>query len=416
MSAAPKRPLTLESVSRSQKAMFWVGVAFGVFVILGMIGISVALAVLNTQNVKFISNVGPDGAGEVTLIAGLGELIVTDVPNHDITISNTGVVTVNSLNADAGGNLIVDVTAPGLSIANAGNTITLTNGGVTSATAGAGISITPAGTGDITVKNTGVITVNNLAADLAGNVVLAVNPGLSQTNVGNTVTLTNDGVLTINSLAPVAGDVVVTTTDGLSVANAGNTVTLADILTTQTALSNNDANGPLVDYTTFIGFITPVPENTWRTSLTPAWPTSFIPGSFDDGQGNVAGVAWVVPAVGTYTAHVDCEVIPSAIAVNDMQTATIALCLGATSEDPLAAGRIPMGGYATLDLSGGANAGTAPALDRRISLSTTFQAGCTACMVQVAQALTIHARTDHTGAAPPVTADFVCRLQVARIK
>jgi hypothetical protein len=249
-----------------------------------------------------------------------------------------------------------------------------------------------------------------------GDIVVAVNPGLSVANAGNTVTLTNDGVLTLNGLSPVAGDVVVAATDGLSAASVGNTVTVSDVLTTQTLLDNTDTNGPVVDYVLFIGFLTTVPENTWRTSVAPAWPTSFIPGSFDDGQGDVAGVAWVVPATGTYQVDLDCEVIPSAIATNDMQTATVALCLGATSEDPLAAGRIPVGGYATLDLSGGGTSGTAPALDRRIALSATFQAGCTNCMVQVAQALTVHARTDHTGVAPPVSADFVCRLQVTRIK
>lgn len=410
-----RRLVTIETVNYRQNAMFWTGVVVASLLAAAIITVGVVVGVYNTQNVKYISSVGPDGAGEITLLAGLGELIVTDAVNHNITVSNTGVVTINSLGPDVAGNFIVDVTAPGLSIANAGNTATLSNTGVTSLVAGAGVSVSGA-TGAVTVSNTGVITVNNLAADLAGNIVLAVNPGLSQTSVGNTVTLTNDGVLTVNSLTPTAGDIVVTTTDGLSTTSAGSTVTLADILTTQTALDNNDANGPLVDYTSFIGFITPVPEATWRTSVTPAWPTSFVPGSFDDGQGNVAGVAWLVPATGTYMANVDCEVIPSGIALDDHQSATVALCLGATSEDPLAAGRIPMGGYATLDLSAGANAGTAPPLDRRISFSTTFQAGCTNCLVQVAQPLTLHARHDHTGIAPPVTADFVCRLQVTRIK
>lgn len=411
-----KAPLTLQSINNRQRAMFWVGVVFAVFLTLGMIGIAVALGVLNSQNVKYITGVGPDGGGQITLLAGLGELIVTDAPNNDITISNTGVVTVNSLNADAGGNLLVDVTAPGLGITNVGNTITLSNGGVTSVTAGAGIAVTPAGTGDVTVANTGVITVNNLPADVAGNVILATNPGLSQTSVGNTVTFSNDGVLTINSLAPVAGDVIVTATDGLSVANAGNTVQFADILTTETHLDNDDALGPLVDYTVFIGFLTPVPEGTWRTGLNPGFPNPFVPGSFDDGQGNVGGVIWAVPALGTYTVNVDCEVQPSALDADDYQSASAALCLGATSEDPLAAGRIPMGAYTSIDLSVGVNGTTLPPLYPRLSMSTTFQAGCTGCMVSVGQPLTVHARTDHTGGGPPVSANFVCRMQVARIK
>lgn len=434
-----KEPLSLESLSRRQNAQFWVGVAVATFLLMGLIAFAVVVPILNAQNVKYITGVGPDGAGEITLLAGLGELIVPNFIDNDITIENTGVVFVNSLSPDAGGNLVIAATAPGLSVANAGNTVTLTNEGVTSLIAGPGIAVDqPAGA--VTVSNTGLITANGLAPDGAGNMVFAAGTAMGVGSAGNTitynnlgvtsaiagtgigvsaatgaVTFTNNGVLTVNNLSPTAGNIVVTATDGLTAGSAGSTVTLSDVLTTQTALDNNDALGPLVDYVAFVGFVTPVPENTWRTGLVPGFPSAFVPGSFDDGQGNVGGVFWTVPTTGTYTINADCEVIPSAIAADDHQSVSIVLCFGANSEDPLAAGVIPIGAYATMDLSSGGSAGTAPPLDRRLSFSTTFQAGCTNCQVQVAQTLSLHTRLDHT-AAGALTADFVCRLQVARIK
>lgn len=458
---AKNDPPTVGSLNAKYNAMFFVGVIAFVLLATGIVVVGVVMALWNAQNVKFIADtsptaVGPDGTGTITLIAGLGELIVADAPNHDLTVSNTGVVFVNGLSPDVGGNLVIDTVVPGLSVSSAGNTVTLANTGVLSATADIGISVTPAATGHITIKNlgiitanslnpdgagdmvwaagqglsvasvgntityanTGLITANNLSPDGAGNMVFAAGTGLGVTSLGNTITYDNQGVLTLNSLSPIAGDVIVTGTDGLSAVAAGNTVTLSDILTTQTLLDNTNALGPLVDYVAFIGFFVPVPENTWRTGLVPGFPSAFVPGSFDDGQGNVGGAFWTVPAVGTYTINVDCEVIPSAIATNDYQSVSVALCLGATSEDPLAAGIIPNGAYQSMILSGGTNANTAsPPLDPRLSFSTTFQAGCTNCLVVVGQTLSLHTRLDHTGILPPTyTADFVCRIQVARIK
>lgn len=460
---AKNDPPTVGSLNAKYNAMFYFGVIAFILLAIGIVVVGVVMALWNAQNVKFIADtsptaVGPDGAGTITLIAGLGELIVADAPNHDLTVSNTGVVYVNGLSPDVGGNLIIDTVVPGLSVASAGNTVTLANTGVLSATADIGISVTPAATGDITIKNlglitanslnpdgagdmvwaagqglsvasvgntityanTGLITANGLNPDGAGNMVFAAGAGMGVSSIGNTITYDNTGVITINGANPIAGDFQATVGPGLGVLTAGNVVTFSDVLSTQTLLDNTNALGPLVDYTAFIGFFTPVPENTWRTGLVPGFPSAFVPGSFDDGQGNVAGAFWTVPAIGTYTINADCEVIPNAIAVDDYQSVSVALCLGANSEDPLAAGIIPNGAYQSMILSGGTNANlAAPPLDPRLSLSTTFQAGCTNCLVQVGQTLSLHTRLDRTGAVVPpgtYTADFVCRLQVARIK
>lgn len=411
-----KQPLTLETLKTRQSNLTVAVILFAVLFGLAFLAVGLVIHFYNTHNVKFVTGVGPDGGGEITLLAGLGELIVTDAPNNDITVVNTGVVTVNSLNANAGGNLVIDVVAPGLGITNAGNTITLSNPGIITANGlspdGAGNMVFAAGTAMDVTSLGSTITFNNIGVTslIAGN-------GISVSAATGAITVGNTGVLTLNGQPPVLGDVVVTSTDGIGTTTTGNTVVLNDILTTQTALDNTDPLGPLVDYTAFVGFFVPVPENTWRTGLVPGFPSAFVPGTFDDGQGNVGGGFWVVPTTGTYTINSDCEVVPSAIATNDHQSASIALCFGATSEDPLAAGIIPMGAYATLDLSSGTNAGTAPALNRRLSFSTTFQAGCTNCLVQVGQTLSLHTRMDRTGILPgPFTADFVCRMQVARIK
>lgn len=440
--SSKKKEPSLADLAAKQNNYFWWLIGFFVALLVGFTILTTLLVIYNSHNVKYISQVGPDNAGEITLIAGLGEFIFADIPNHEITFNNTGVVTINNLNASELGNLIINVTQPGLNISNSGNTVLLTNDGVTSVIADIGIEIGDGPTGDITVKNTGLITANNLVPDVAGNMVFAAGEAIGITSVGNTITYTNEGVtsivagdgisvnastghititntgvVTINSLASVLGNIVVDATDGLAVSSTGNTLTVTDVLTTQTALDNTNSQGPLVDYTAFIGFFTPVPEETWRTGVTPGFPSPFIPGSFDDGQGNIGNDFWVIPSIGTYTINTDCEVIPSGIATDDHQSVSVALCFGANSEDPLAAGTIPIGAYATLDISGGTNGGTSPVLDRRLSFSTTFQAGCSNCLTQVGQALSVHARLDHTGVLPGTfTADFVCRMQVARIK
>jgi hypothetical protein len=196
-------------------------------------------------------------------------------------------------------------------------------------------------------------------------------------------------------------------------------VTYSDSLADATQLAATDALGPAVHYEVAIGFFVPVAENTgWRTGVVPGFPMPFVPGSVDDGQGNAGGTGWNVPAIGSYSIHVDCEVIPSAIAVDDLQIVSAAFTLAAQTEDPLALAILPAGAYNTLDISGGANANVAaPTVPRRLSLSSTFQAGCAGCLVQVGDALTIHMNMERTGVLPgPYTVDGYCQVDVMRIK
>jgi hypothetical protein len=143
----------------------------------------------------------------------------------------------------------------------------------------------------------------------------------------------------------------------------------------------------------------------------------FIPGSVEGGLGDVASTGWAVPAIGIYSINADCEVIPSAIAVNDLQIVSVAVTLAAQSEDPFALALIPAGGYATLDISSGTNANLVPALPRRVSVSSTFQAGCTGCLIQLGDALNIHMQMERAGVQPgPYTLNGYCAVQVSRLR
>ena len=375
-----------------------------------LITLTVVVPVLNGQNVKTINLVGP-ASGDVDLVAGNGIAVVPSASTHAIEIENTGVLTVNSLDPAAGGNIVLAATAPGLTVTSAGSTVTFTNGGVTQAIAGSGIGVS-APTGPVTFSNTGVLSVTIVGTGLSTNAstgaLALANTGVLSLTAGSGIGLnastgaiivSNSGVLTINSAAPISGNMVVAQGAGTTVTTATNTVTVADTISVQTALAKSNALAPTVSYAINIGSTTAVPVNTWRIGpAVGAPPNPWSPGSSDAGYGNVAGTSWAVPSasVGIFTASINCDFIPNTIAVNDLQTASIALSFGATTEDP-ASGTIPSGGYQTIRLAGGTNSGTPAALPPQLSLSATFQAGCTGCPIAAGEALTVHARTDHTG-------------------
>lgn len=344
------------------------------------VGLSVSLGVLNGQNVKTLNFVPPVG-GDVALVAGAGIAVVPDVASNSIELENTGVITVNSLSPAAGGNIVLAATAPGLTVTSVGHTITFANGGVTALGAGFGIAVSNT-TGPITVSNT--------------------------------------GVLTINEVEPTGGDIALVGGAGITV----TTLTIADDISVQTALPETDANSSSVTYALMMGTDIPITPGSWRIGPTPGFPVPFFPGAASDsGYGDQGGVAWAVPAssVGMFAVNVNCEVEPLNIAVDDLQTVSIALCLGATSEDPYAAGIIPSGAYATLPVAGGSTSGVAPPIPSQLSVATTFVAGCSGCAIQGADALTLHMRTDHTSGVKkrgvdPFSVTAMCFMTVTHLR
>jgi hypothetical protein len=284
--------------------------------------------------------------------------------------------------------------------------------------AGTAIGVATAGNA-VTISSPALLTINGNAG-VANDFQVVGGTGIAVATVLNVATLSTPALLTINGNAGVANNFQLAAGNGLSLAVVGNTATYSDSLADATQLDDSDALGPVVNYEVAIGFFVPVAENAgWRTGVVPGFPMPFIPGSVDDGQGNTGGgTGWAVPAVGTYTANVDCEVAPDAIAVNDLQIVSVAFTLAAQTEDPLFLAILPAGAYNTLDISGGTNANVAaPAVPRRISLSATFQGGCTGCLVQLGDALTIHMSMERTGVLPgPYSVNGYCKVQVARIK
>lgn len=445
-------PITTDTSSNWSRG-FW---GIMMFVILGTAIAYVCSTIIlnmrysdwNTQNIKSITGVHPDPVtNNVNAVAGAGLLFTGTPALNTFQYENTGVITINGLTSSVPArNIDIVGTAPGITIASLLNTITITNGGVLSIIAGTGIIVSNP-TGDVTISTPAILTINGNAAVANDFVFTVTGAGLGISTVTNTVTLSNTGVtsavagtgigvssatgavtfsttaiLTANGQAAVANDFQWLASNGLAVATLGNTITYSDTVADATVLADNSASGSLVAYDVAIGFLTTVTANSgWRTGLLVGFPQPFVPGTFDDGVGNVGGTAWTVPvspAIATYSVHADCEVIPNAIAVNDMQIVSAAISLGATTEDPLALAIIPAGAYQTIDISGGTNAnGAAPTNARRISLSATFQAGCSGCLVQPGDGLNVHVSMEHSGLLPgPFTFDAYCRVQVAQIR
>jgi hypothetical protein len=424
--------------------------------------------VWNSQNVKTISGVTVDASNNVEATAGLG-LGFTPLPlSNSFIYSNEGVVTLNGLSSvDPTRDFTLAVTGPALSLTPGASTLTFDSPALVSINSIAGVAnnfditvsgpaltLTP-GVGSIALGSPALVTINGnagvandfqvvagtaIVVGTVGNVATISSPalltingnagvannfqvvggtGIAVATVLNVATLSTPALLTINGNAGVANDFQFAAGNGLSIATVANTATYSDSLADATQLDNSDPLGPVVNYEVAIGFFVPVVENAgWRTGVVPGFPMPFVPGSVDDGQGNTGGgTGWAVPAVGTYHVNVDCEVIPGAIAVNDMQVVSAAFTLAAQSEDPLFLAILPAGAYTSLDISGGTNANVALAVPRRLSLSGTFQAGCTGCLVQVGDALTLHMSMERAGALPgPYDMNGYCKVQVARIR
>ena len=429
-------------VRHASRVCQWILSTTVVALAIGVVITGIFVGIYNSQNVKRISGVSPT-SGEVSLIPGAGISTTANLAQSSITVDNDGVLTINALSPVAG-NMVLTTSGAGLAAVSSGNTVTFSNTGVTSLIAGAGITASGA-TGAITVSNSGVLTVNGLSP-AAGDIAIATTgAGLSAVSSGNTVTLsntgvtsiaagtgvsvnattgavtvTNEGVLTINGATPTAGDFVVAVGAGLEVATVGSTTTVTDTLSAQNLLDHDNALSPSVSYGISIGNDTAIPVNTWRTKDTAGWasPIVYSPGAVgDDGQGNVGGTRWEVPAAGSYQVSLTCEVTPANVPVNDDYLFHVAFNLGASDDDPTIAGYVPPGASGTLDMSVGTNGGAALTVPRKISLSSAFHAGCTGCPAALNSALSVHAYVEHQGVGGgDYSAVVYCDVQVLRLR
>lgn len=400
---------------------FLAAVAFvGVIIFAGVVPwLDAKYATWNTQNVKTITGVPADPTNnnvDIQVVSpGLGS---TPLPlTNTLLLENTGVLS-NIAGTGIGvssatGNSIISTTALLTINSNAGvanNFDILGSGGIVVSTVGNQASI----------STSALLTLNGNPG-AANNFDIVAGSGIGILTVGAVATVSTSAVLTMNALTPTAGNMNLAASFGLAVASAGSTITYEDVLAAATQLADTDPTGPLVRYESAIGFFVPVPENSgWRTGLVPGFPQPYIPGAVtgDSGLGDQGGTGWTVPAIGTYTVNADCEIIPDAIAVNDMQVVHVAMSLAALSEDPYFMAIIPAGGRVSLDISGGTNANVAPPTrPRTVSLSSTFQAGCPSCLVQVGDALQFHASMERTGVLPgPFAFSAYCTFEVATVR
>lgn len=199
---------------------------------------------------------------------------------------------------------------------------------------------------------------------------------------------------------------------GITISTVNGTTAISHTISDGTALVESDPLGPQVQY----GININAPNGTWRVTTTSAFPGTFIPGvvAGDDGQGNVGGTAWSVPATdAVYAFNAHCFVVPSAYLASDYMSASVALSFNATSADPTT-GTIPAGGYSTLPLSVGSAGAGGPPLASAVSLSATVHA-CATCAVQAGAPLHLHGRLDHEGSSAAPSVAMTCKLQISRL-
>jgi hypothetical protein len=178
-----------------------------------------------------------------------------------------------------------------------------------------------------------------------------------------------------NALVNVTGGPGLTTST-----SPGGVVTINNTLSMQAQLGEADPNGPNVEYNVAV---TAVPDNTWQTGV-----MTVVAG--DDGQGNVGGTSWVVPAVGTWAVSAHCMVTPSSYIKSDRMVTTVQVRYASI---------VPAGGSSSLNLYSPVT--VAPALSGSQTVNGIIHA-CPTCLVHVGDALTLRARLDHnTDVAPP---------------
>lgn len=155
------------------------------------VAVSTGLGITGTQDVT-ISNTG-------VLALTAGEKISITGENSNLTIANTGVLTVGSYVGD------ISITGgTGISIGGTEPTIEITNTGVTETVAGSGIGVS-AGTGSVTISNTGVtetVAGDGIGVSAGTGSVTISNTGVLSVSAGTgTSVSTTTGVATVNSIS-----------------------------------------------------------------------------------------------------------------------------------------------------------------------------------------------------------------------
>ena len=178
------------------RVCFWViYVLMGIGAVFGIAAMILAILVA-TNAVRTISGVSPKDAN-IDMTGGTGISTVANIPQNEVIINNDGVLSVNSVNP-VSGNMLLSQGA-GVNIGTGvPSEITIANTGVLSNIQGDGISVSGA-TGDVTVTNTGVVRINSIVADtgdftVTGGSFVSVAPGAMG---ASEIVINNDGVTQI---------------------------------------------------------------------------------------------------------------------------------------------------------------------------------------------------------------------------
>jgi len=250
--------------------LYWIGRAIlSILVLLGLVAfiLAIFLMIWNADNIKRIQGVGPLN-NEVFNLAGPGIAVSPNPPGHSLTYSNTGVLKVIP---DA----CISIDPP----LGTGN-VTISNTGVCAVNAFTGNIVISSGNVGITVAN----AANTVQISNAGVLSAVAGPGISVSNPTGVVTIGNTGILSVS-----AGP-------GVTVNVAGGAATVEHTLTTQTQLAATSALGPQVFYSAVANFTNASEWTVATLSL------------LDGGQGAVGSTNWQIPSTGLYTVVAHCLV------------------------------------------------------------------------------------------------------------
>lgn len=374
--------------------------------------------------------------GVRSLIAGTG--IDVDTATGDVTVSNTGVVTINGnaaissnfliaagagitvMNGMVGNEIIVTnngvrsltVSGDGLSVDQSTLDVTISNTGTTSIVAGTGITISEtgmtSGTGAVTVNNDGVVS---LTGDAGGSVAasgtIAVSgTGIEITTTANTMVIANQGILSASG------------GDGISVTGT-DPLTIDHDRTSDSLLTHNDANGNSVRFTLDATSIKGA--NTWYNLISDGMAGNSAT-AVDGGLGKTSGVAAGVdgvalPSNGIYQVNAHCRFIitpgtDTSAPISVLMALGFAATDGGYTDDPTATRFVPPGGITSSTFV----TGSAVSLSNvYVSLSTTVQV-CPTCDITTASSVIgLHMQASTTTDAQIETAADSCEISLVQL-